>query len=264
MDFAIAEVINLAKREADLTAAIRKTEDGREFLMDAEGQVTFLTNRRERPATIVAQRVFNEGESLANYANIYKVPASLFLASIDTQQVKVLLDYHDVYSPSNVEHTATWPVPFSDEFVIWQGSNKVAMPQEGFMRFLSENMDEIVKPDAASLLEVVSDFSSLTTVTFRSAKNLANGLQQLQYVEEGSSTQKGVTLPEIIELRMPIYRGEPAVDFEAYLRTRLNNGVLTMFYELRRINAVKQAAFRAAVDRIGKLCSMTPLYGKVD
>lgn len=138
-------------REAErLSQAIRKTEDGREFLIGPEGEINWLTDKEEAPQFVKAAPVFSEAVSLAAYvARFAETSTPLMAASISLLEVRVTLDYPTKDGPTRGQHSASWKLSESPEFKTWSAVAGKSMSQEAFMRFLEENTLEIVSPDAA-------------------------------------------------------------------------------------------------------------------
>lgn len=259
----VVPIIELARNAERASIGIRTTSDGREFILSESGMLIWLTERREAPTEIKGERHFHEGDSLAQYVNTFKTPDSIMLASLGQQRVRVMLDYHNPVVPMRAHHNASWTLPFSTEFGVWRAQNNKALAQAEFMRFLEENASEIVTPEAAKILEIISDFEAITTVTFKSSKRLHNGQRELIYSEKDGGAIGRATIPEKITLRMPIFLGEEAVTFSAFVRYRITDGQLVLMYEFHRIQPIIEAAFRLAVTRVAGECGMTPLYGEI-
>lgn len=258
----VVPVIDLAREAERLKSDIKKTEDGREFLVGQLGTITWLTARREEPLYISAERNFHDGDSFARYVNSFKTGNTILIASLGNKRVKAFIDYHGKDEPAHVHHGATWQLTHSTEYNVWQALNGKMMSQAEFMAFLEENAAEIVSPEAATILELVSDFEQITTVTFKSSKRLHNGMRELVYVEkEGGGGIGRASLPEKITLRMPLFRGEEAVTFTAHIRYRITDGELRLAYEFHRITPVIEEAFNRAVSRVGDQVNIAPLYG---
>lgn len=255
-------IVTVAKEAAVANQSIRKTEDGREFILLPTGAIQWLTHRVEGASAIKGERSFHEGDSLAEYVKRFKDSSTIMRADINTGVVLVNLDYHAPGVASHVQHTAKWQLPQSEPFKVWNKSNKAWLDQEEMLEHLEENISEIILPEPTRILELINDFQMVKTTEFRSAKNRTNGDRNLQWMENGN-VKGEIAMPKKITLEMPIYRGEEIVRFEAWFRYRVEDGELALQYEFYRIDPVMQAAFRQAVTRVADLVGLTPLYAAV-
>ena len=266
-------IINAARQQAD----VKTLANGSEVIVTPEGsQVHKLSTppHAALPTRLVARRVFHDGDSFARYVGRYKQAGSQLIADIDAGKVVAVLDYPDDSQakfealeagelpapiPSR-EHVAEWPVRHSEAFDAWSAINCKLIAQADFLRFLEENVGEVVKPDPARILELVKDFSAVKTDRFESSKRLQNGDASLVYVTE-TNVKQGLEVPQKLTLRMPIYHGEEEIEFDAWFRYRVGNGALFLGIEFHRIVPVKQAAFRAAVARTFDTAGLDAFYG---
>lgn len=272
-DETIKTIIDVAEAAQNVRNSIKTTDDGREFVIlrrDGSDHVQWLTSAPEAPRHIAAQETFADAESFARYvARFNSDPDAeygpiLLTAHVGKSIVKAVFDYPLVGQPTRACHSAIWQMSPSIEYRAWSAfcgnaQREQLHPQETFMRFLEENSAEIVSPAPNKIMELVSDFESITTVTFKSARRLDNGLRELVYNEQGSGVARSAQLPARVELRMPIFHGEAAYDVTALLRHRITNGELHLGLTLHRVDRVVQAAFAAAAERVSTLCEL-PLH----
>lgn len=257
-------VIEAARTKVEVFTA----KDGREMAIAPAGfglHVVSTPPNKPLPDRIVATRTFHEGESFGLYVNKYKGPASQLVADLGATRVTCLLDYPSPNAAGAVparEHVAVWPVPFSEEFKAWSAFQGKYHGQTAFLEFLEENVSEIVNPDPATILELVKDFDAIQTVKFNSKKRLENGDFTLNYQTE-TSVKGGVSLPRKLTLEMPIFLQEAPVRFDAWFRTRIDEGQLHLMLAFHRIEPVKIAAFRQAVTRVAETAGVDPQYGSL-
>lgn len=257
----VTAVIDLAREAERRAVMIQQTEDGREFTVDKEGQIVWLTNKEEAPQYIRSHVRFSEAASLAAYvARFRETSTPLVTASISEKIVKVSLDYPTDAGPTRNAHQAWWQLTDSLEFKTWSSVAGKSMTQEAFMRFLEENTAEIVSPDAAKIMELVADFEEIKTVTFKSSRRLQNGLRELVYVEKDGGAGGRAAMPEKIELSMPIFRGESQWALTALLRYRIDDGALKLWFDLHRVASICDRAFEAAALRVGGLLKLEPMF----
>lgn len=258
----IEAVIAAARTEVKVVTA----KDGREVAIAPPGFAVHAVStppNKPLPERIVATRTFHEGDSFGEYVNRYKSPATQLIADITANRVVALLDYPEPGATGTVparEHTAVWPVPYSEEFKVWSAFQGKFHQQAGFLEFLEENLSEIINPEPAGVLELVKDFDAIQTVKFNSKKRLDNGDFTLNYSSD-TQVKGGISLPRKLTLEMPIYLGEQPVRFDAWFRTRIEEGTLLLMLQFHRIEPVKIAAFREAVTRTAETAGVDPQYG---
>lgn len=260
----------IAAARAGQALQVFKTVDGKEVTLVPEGfNVETISEpvNDDLPRRMKARRTFHEGESFGLYVQKYKTPGSQLIANIDANSLTAIIDYPDraeVDNPDdgipNREHVATWPVPLSEEFKVWNAFQGKMHGQTAFLEFLEENVSEIHNPDPATILELVKDFDAIQTVKFASKKRLDNGDFSLQYSSE-TNLKNGISIPKKLTLEMPIYLGEERVTFDAFFRTRIEEGQLALGLAFHRIVPVKIAAFRQAVTRVAEIAGLDPQYG---
>jgi uncharacterized protein YfdQ (DUF2303 family) len=262
---------NASNIEAVIAAArtdvkVVKAADGREVAIAPPGFAVHTVSappNKPLPDRIVATRTFHEGDSFGHYVNRYKGPATQLIADITANKVVALLDYPEPGAKEAVpgrEHTAIWPVPLSEEFKVWSAFQGKYHSQTAFLEFLEENLSEIVNPEPATVLELVKDFDAIQTVKFNSKKRLDNGDFTLNYSSD-TQVKGGISLPRRLTLEMPIYLAEQPVRFDAWFRTRIEEGTLHLMLQFHRIEPVKIAAFRQAVTRVAETAGCDPQYG---
>lgn len=264
-------IINAARQQAE----VKTLANGSEVVVVPAGSTVQTLSKPPHaplPTRLSVRRVFHDGDSFARYVGRYKQPGSQLIADIDDAKVVAVIDYPDevdaefsaeavpVAIPSR-EHIAEWPVRYSEAFDAWNAINAMLLPQADFLRFLEENVSEVVQPDAARILELVKDFSAVKTDKFESSKRLQNGDAALVYITE-TNVKQGLEVPQKLKLLMPIYHGEEAIAFEAWFRYRIQNGQLLLGIEFHRIEPIKQAAFRAAVARTFDTAGLDAFYGE--
>lgn len=264
----VSAIIQAAR--AGQALQVFKTADGNEVALVPDGfsvETVSQPVNGDLPTRMKAKRTFNEGESFGLYVSNYKTGGSQLVADLAGNSLTCLLDYPDraeVDNPEdgipNREHVAVWPVQHSEEFKVWSAFQGKMHEQAAFLEFLEENVSEVHFPDPATILELVKDFDAIQTVKFASKKRLDNGDFSLQYMSE-TSVKGGVSIPKKVTLEMPIYLGEERVQFDAFFRTRIEDGKLWLGLAFHRIQPVKIAAFRQAVTRVAEIAGLDPQYG---
>lgn len=236
---------------AELATAGRGTFDhpagGKAVLVPEGYDVQRLAPAYEQPAFISARPVFDRRESFQDYVNDFKGANTRVLASISGGQMAALIDYHGKADGAQpVQHVATLKLQRSPEWNRWMGINDRAMEQIDFANFIEENIDDIVAPAGADLLEMVENFSENRTVAFQSKVKRSNGSVVMSFrdEEDPKAGEGRVKIPEVMTLSLAIYDGEAKQRVDAFVRHKVDNGKLRLTVKLMKTQEHSQAAFQ--------------------
>jgi hypothetical protein len=166
------------------------------------------------PAFIDAAVNIDQVASLIDYVNRFKTPETIILANLDETEIVAVIDYHKAASeaPGLAEHHAVLKLAHSAEWEQWCAIDGRMYEQKAFARMLDVNSDDILSPDAASLLETVLDMERTTQVTV--ARKLVSSGSDRGAASGGRQTD-GTVLPASFILAIPIFTGEPKVEVRA-------------------------------------------------
>lgn len=163
-----------------------------------------------------------------------------------TGQFEAVFDDHTKDLSGWKEHRAKFGVTHSLQWATWTRNNKQQMPQEKFAQFIEDNLPDIVAPEAAHILEVSRSLQAKKKVNFSSGIRLANGQNEFTYEEEiqGTTAKGKLHVPETFTLGLPVFENGTGYKVEARLRYRINEGGLTMWYDLLRPEKFVEDAVR--------------------
>jgi hypothetical protein len=252
------------------------------LLRNAEGgeHVAELTQgglKNTRPGRIALAVNIETEQSLIAYANSFKASNSVLFASISTDTMVCVLDYHassrdDVskegervsFAPDFLEHRATLKLPRSLEWQAWAGVDGKLLPQLEFVRFLEENREDIRAPDSATVLEAARDLQTMRKVDFRSVVREDSENVRIEYAEDAEARSKtDVTLPSEFKLSIPVYFDGDEVEVYALLRWAVDDGKLRLGVKLKFAERIRQAMFKAAVLKIAEATGVRAVYGSI-
>jgi uncharacterized protein YfdQ (DUF2303 family) len=248
--------------------------DGEKYLplIDSSGVVKYqkVEARDPDPARIVAAPQFDNAESFASYVNKYKNlndHASVLFAAASDRFIVAALDYHAPDKPSRREHNPSFRPKLDPIFDQWKTINGKELQQRAFAKFIEEHAGEVIQPDGASLLELASDLNLHVDVKYASKANLQNNLVQISYTEEvnnGGAKSGTIPFPTKMRVRMPIFFGEPAAEFDVFIRFNFTRGEpLAFVLDIHRIEYLLQEQFLLIVGRIGQATQLEPMFGKM-
>ncbi len=184
----------------------------------------------------------------------------------DAQMPSVMatLDYHDdSKSPTHCAHKAVYNLQTTPEWDLWNQFSSEPMSQGKFARFLEDNLPDIADPPGADLLEMATSFEASTKVQFKSSMRLEDGSRQLVYEKQidGRCSQGSMEVPSTFTLGLSPFRGAKTYKLDARFRYQINEGNLTVWYELVRPRKVFEDACDGELASIAQELSVEILYG---
>lgn len=196
--------------------------------------------------------------SFIEYVNEHKSAHTRIFASMNEPPytMTAAVDYHETGPDGKAElitHTAVLQLQETDEWKTWKGSDKKAFEHVEFALFIEENLLDVVDPDHADLLEVSMSLQVRDNGYLTSAHKLQDGSVHLDYkadIEAKAGVNGDLTIPEKITINIPVFRGVPAKDIEAYFRYRKHNGRLVLFYQLIRPQKLIDTLVETAIAQV--------------
>lgn len=252
-----------------------------------QGTVTEITNAVAHPADIRITPTFHLSDatdikagtitvesidSLVDYVGRFATDETAVFASANINSITGVLDWHQSAEPfgSLARHKVVLPLQFSDEWKAWAGINNRALGQKQLGEFLEEYLHNVVKPDAAQVLESVLTLSGKKSVNYKNATRLANGDVSLVWEEttEAKAGQKGeLKVPSELTLRIPVYAGceaETTFEIRTMFRYNIQDGSLTFQLKMLGIEKIHDLAFEAVysslADKLKAAKITAPLY----
>lgn len=168
---------------------------------------------------------------------------------------EAVLDYHtEANERGTCEHTAHYTCPKSNQWELWMVASGKAMTQAVFAKFIEENLPDIKTPPAADLLQVALQLDVHKSAKFSSELRLDNGERQFEYIEEIRGTQRkgSLQIPEVFRIAIPVFHDGKLYEIDARLRYRMNDGNLSLWYELVRAIDTYRLAISEVTAAIGK------------
>jgi uncharacterized protein YfdQ (DUF2303 family) len=237
----------------------------------------FVQNdRSERPYRIKQNVEVWDAASFVEYFLKFRDDDSRVFADVNAATVTALIDYHEgriavegieshAAAPRWGSHKLTLALKKSAEWLLWISQNKKAMDQDTFATFIEDNAPDINEPSAATMKEIATDLHETQDLTFASKAVGPNGSAKLTYSNEVKTTfgKAAATVPESFKVAIPVYTGGGLVQLVARLRTRVNNGKVSFWYDLLRADAAERAAFDHARGEIGSAIGSQIISGVV-
>lgn len=135
----------------------------------------------------------------------------------------------------------------------WQALNGQYVDQGRFAEFLEDHTEDLLDPDAATMLEVAQSLRASVKTDFQQSLRLDNGQTQLVYKEEieGKAGRAGkLTIPNDIAIQVQPYTTSDPFKVEAKFRYRLNGGALSLGVKLMNADRVVEHVFNQLIEKL--------------
>lgn len=261
-------VADLAVKAAGVPITV-KTDRGRTFLLRPDNMVSSDVSEPNSVAPILPDHirqgvVLQTVESLVDYVNIYKGENTVLFADIAASSIAAIVDYHGPETPAFVEHKATLALPLSEEWRLWNGISGKLIGQLEFARFIEENGSDIEAPSGADVLEAMRDLQAKRKVNFTKAVRTSSDNENFEFTDETEmKTRGGVEVPNRFLLNIPVYFGEASIHIYAFLRWKLDDGVLQLGVTLNQPERIRQAVFKQIVIEAAARTERKAMFGKL-
>jgi uncharacterized protein YfdQ (DUF2303 family) len=211
-----------------------------------------LPNPRRTQGVVHLQRV----QDLERYIERHDDPAlTTIWVDADAQKVVAVLNDHAATAAHWGDHRAELQLKLTDAWQHWLRLDGKLVGQEDFAEHIEDGLQDIVKPDGATMLEVAQSIQGTKSAEFKGARRLQDGNIGVEWVEETTATagQRGdLEIPERFELALAPFEGEDAYKVDARLRYRVRGGDLLLGYRLDRPGDILRDAVDTVRDRLAQ------------
>jgi len=197
----------------------------------------------KEPEVIKATPSFDMLDSFHDYVNAFKTNQTLIFGSQSQAILTAVMDYHTPTTVGKLAHIAKLNLKHSQAWKDWNAINGRQLGQVDFAEFLEEHVDDIFTPDAATLLELVENFTEKRTIEFQSNVKRSNGNIVLSYKDTDDNSSGSTKLPEQLTLSLPVYEGEVPLPVRAFLRASTKGGELKILVKLQGLPKILADAF---------------------
>ena len=266
------EVDALARTEADAVAALAVTGAAAPIAIDGDtlyavilatdegGQRLEYVDREDAlPQPLRARGTFRPAtvHSLTSYlkTHLEAHPGTTIWVDRTAATVTAILNDHHV-KPATAgwgDYKAILTLERTPEWLHWKNADGRLMGQEEFAEHIQQGLDEIIDPEAATMLEVAQSVQGTTDATWRTAKRLDNGEVGFEY-SEAVAAQAGprgsLEIPSQFVLSVVPFYGEELEQVTARLRYRVSAGRLTIGYQLIQPHKVELEALHSIVSTL--------------
>lgn len=181
---------------------------------------------------------------------------------IDLEQyaIKTIMD---AYSRNNdatettmawCDHVVTYFMKKSNEWMTWTAMENLNTfkSQWEFAEFIEDNIDDIVSPPGAEMLEIVKSMQAKKNVDFNSAIRMDNGSVKFDYTEEvqGTCKQSSMDIPENFEIGIKPFEHGKTYLVKSRLRYRLTGSELKIKYIFNNTDKIVEDALNEIMVRL--------------
>lgn len=258
-----------AKQVAALTAEVKSYDDGRPYRIREDGEIEIVERLQDAPTFRRGDVTFYEALSFARFVKRFRNPTSMIFADAIARKFTAALDYHPESEEQGIARwdlfRAVLPLRHTPSWETWAKVNGVKMSQADFGQFLEDQIPDIAEPAGAQLVEIARTLEAKTEVQFESHIRADNGAHRFQYIENISGSASGtITIPQEFTLILQPFQGSKQYEIKARLRYRITSKVLTMWFDLVRLQDVLTEAFNDELLKIdtelGASSIITPIY----
>jgi uncharacterized protein YfdQ (DUF2303 family) len=244
---------------------------------DGAWEATDYSELREAPLRKQGTTNLHQTDSFISYVNLHKQAGTQIIVDADYAanrvKFKAILNGDSPTAAGFADHIARFDPKTTVEWKNWTDMNGEKVNQMELATFLTNNISNIAStnpadptrqyPNAADVLEFITNLEMTSTVRYRSGTKVQNGQVQFEYVEEGNDATKGkLQMFERFGIGVVPYAGGQGYFIEAFLRFRINrdSGALTIWFDLHRPDQVLEAATKAAIEQLQAEITDCPIY----
>ncbi|MFB4306928.1 DUF2303 family protein [Actinomadura sp. GTD37] len=196
------------------------------------------------------------------YFRKHSTPASEIYVNVDKAQITAVLDAHTRDGADWGQHRLILRMTPTDRWADWTKHDRTAFKQVAFAEYIEDHLDDILNPNAATMLEIASTLEASTKVKFSSGVTLSNGSRRLNW-EETTDARAGESgkfdVPTQFTIRVAPFDFANAAEVNARFRYRVASGDLSITYLLDDPAAVVRDAVLDVIKNLET--SLTPEGG---
>lgn len=249
-DAAVAAEYAIAATEphpiGDVPAVLVVPAGGTHHIIDPER--LGLTPRRPRGTVTAATP-----DGLAAVVNRYKSQAAVLYADARSGRITAVLNDHVGDIAGWGDHRVDLALRHTPEWTTWMRLNDTPLEQTDFAEHVEANVDDVVEPSGADMLELAQTFQASSSVRFVSNQRLQNGQTQFTYhedVDAKAGKDGTITIPDRFVIGVAPWEGCPKYRANCRLRFRVRNQRLTLTYLIDRPERILLDAFTTLLDTV--------------
>lgn len=219
-------------------------------IVDLEDQ---LENHRDRPRRKTGTFNVHDAKSFTDYLDKHETDDTEVWADTEQARIVGVINAHGGTAAGHSDHRVVFTVRKSDAWKAWKEHDGQLLSQAAFAEHIEDRAIDIVRPDAADMLELAQSFQATIGVTFESSKALSSGERQLTYKEQvdaraGRTGQ--LEIPKDFDIAVKPFEGADPYRIRVRFRYRISDGNLRIGYRLERPADIMREAFLDVVAQV--------------
>jgi hypothetical protein len=221
---------------------------------------------KPRPAYINQGVQIHQVSSLIEYVNAFRTDSTAIFASYDNLKISAVIDYHQSASlmPGLVKHVVTLGLTYSPQWSFWkdEANGQNEFTQRELAQLIQLNAVDFLQPSGTKLLEMLMDMRNGVTTEFNSMIETPSGPMG----ETGGSRRiVGSTIPDLVELHIPVFLGENAVPVTININQDIDPATAKSTFTMAMIRSllVEMKQFETVIARIRKETGLQVFMGAI-
>jgi uncharacterized protein YfdQ (DUF2303 family) len=203
-------------------------------------------------------------ESFSAYVQAHAVDPPALYADDDGHAITAVFNGPTAGSPGWGDDQAVLRLVTTPEWDAWTEKDGRPLTQVGLAEFLEVHQRDVVDPDGATLLEMITTFEAMTNVEIKSVTRLQNGTRQVVWNEttQAKSGQTGTgEFPDSFLLSLAPFEGLEPAAVGARLRYKAARDGLQLTFLLDDTERVLRDAFDAVLAAVEQDTGLVALHG---
>lgn len=225
--------------------------------------------RAERPIRRRGTATLTRAASFSDYVTAHSEPGAevgpALFANDDAHMVQAVFNGPGPGTAGWGDDRAVLSLVTTQQWDDWTGMHGVPMTQKVLAEFLEEHLSQVVTPDGATLLEMVTTFEAMTNVEIQSVTRLTNGTRQLVW-KEATTAKAGQTgeaeFPDAFLLELVPFEGMAPVTVGVRLRYSVTRDRgLSLTFLLDDTNVILRNAFDVILNAVEQAVGLVAYHG---
>jgi uncharacterized protein YfdQ (DUF2303 family) len=230
---------------------------------DANDRRAEAPRRRKGTANLTRTESFTAYVQANTFADAEVGPA--LYADDDRHEITAVFNGAGPALPGWGDDRAVLRLVTTDDWKAWTARDQIPMTQVMLAEFLEDHQRNVVSPDGATLLELVTTFEAMTNVEVQSVTRLTNGTRQLVWKETTTARAGQVNqaeFPDSFLLELVPFEGLAPVAVGARLRYKVTRDHgLQLTFLLDDTDTVLRDAFDAVLAAVEQDLGLVAYHG---
>jgi len=250
---AVERIAELARK--GVTPTILPGPNGEQTLVSMTGTpvVTVVPKPPPVAGAAVRQVCFTELADFCRYVELMSDPAIFVQAkpvgSKDLATVIAIPDYNAKSFHREEAARASLTVALSPDWQLWGKVDRQWMSQDDFVLLIEDQIDRIVEPTAARLMELLRDVSATENKVMRKVL-AADGSTRLVMAQDVKIAANEVALPQHLIITLKAFSESEPAEVRARLSVKVKDGTISFRVSLQGLDVVLEEAIQVIIDAL--------------